>query len=668
MNFVQTTSIVGRFRFILVAMSFLLILEFLGFLLSSQTLRTGIHNLREINSLTDFASQGGENLKIAIETIEKTADPKSDSKQLETIYSVAKDRTVVVIDTAIKVNSMGASITHLFLDAKNSTQELNNIAEKIFQTNRNTPKGKAQLKKQLLLAHEFELDASESLRGAEIELSKVDTMISADYYRSRLTPLVIAYGIALIALFIGLIFGHRIIQHLNRSLGNLLKATDAVSHGDLAIHPPVLAKDELGRLTVAFENMVQNLDKSLKGSKAAAERNSRLLNITAAFSRAVDLKSVAGTMLYYGIEELDAKTGIVGTLSESGEEVELLTHYGLSDEVVRKFSKYPLSAQLPSAEAIRTRESIFIESKEEFLRRYPIDIVDSSIPKAAASAPLMVDGNAVGALRFSFDHEKKFTKEERNFIVTLADLAAQAFQRASLYNQAQKAIRVRDEFLSIASHELKTPITSLKMQLQLALRQTKQNQALSPEKLNRMLQSSINQVDRLTSLVEDLLDVSRIEAGKLSLHFTVFDLRDSLKNVLERFEEILKSEGCPATLLQADSAVIEGDTFRIEQVIINLLSNAMKYGSEKPIEISLVKTGSKAVELSVRDHGIGIPPEKQAIIFERFERASDTDKVGGLGLGLYIAHQIIEAHHGTIRVESATGKGSAFIIELPLHS
>ena len=251
--------------------------------------------------------------------------------------------------------------------------------------------------------------------------------------------------------------------------------------------------------------------------------------------------------------------------------------------------------------------------------------------------------------------------------MTLADLASQSFQRASLYTSAQKAIHVRDEFLSIASHELKTPITSLKMQLQLAQRQTKpdENIAPSPQKLARVFQSSVSQIDRLTSLVEDLLDVSRMEAGKLSLNFAVFDLRDNLKNVLERFEGVLQAANCPAELIQADSAWIRGDAFRMEQVLINLLSNAMKYGGGKPIQISLIQSAPHTTRLSVQDHGMGIPVEKQAIIFDRFERASTSHTIGGLGLGLYIARQIVEAHQGKISLTSTVGEGSTFTLELP---
>ena len=671
MNFTQTSSIIGRFRTIIIGLGFLLVLQFAGFVLSSRTLRTGLRSLSEINSLTALASRGAENLKIALETVEKEAsDPKAKSTQLEPIYDAAKTRAVSAIDTALKVNSLGGNVKRLFLDAKSSAQELNQSAKKIFQARSLTPAQKEELQKDLLLVKEFEMDASESLRGAQIELSKSDTQIFSGIYHARLNPLLISFGLALIILTCAWLYGLATIRHLRRSLENLSQATDAVAHGNLDVHPPVLASDEIGKLTLAFDSMVQNLDKSLKSAKSSAARNSRLLNITAAFSRAVDLKSVAGAMVFYGSEELGAKAGLVSVLNEAGDSLEIIAHYGANPELLEKYRTFSINAPLPSAETIRNRTSVFVESKREYQERFHLDTADINIPGAVAVVPLIVEGNAVGSIRFAFLHDKKFTQEERNFVTTLADLAAQSFQRASLYNSAQKAIHVRDEFLSIASHELKTPITSLKMQLQLALRQTKpeENQTPKPEKLAHMLQSSVHQVDRLTSLVDDLLDVSRMEAGKFLLNFSVFDLKETLKTVLERFESILQAEKCQPIVSRLDEVKIFGDRIRLEQVIINLLSNAMKYGGGKPIEIALVKQSDKLAQLSIRDQGIGVPKEKQPFIFDRFERAAGNLKVPGLGLGLYIAKQIVESHNGKIWVESRLGKGSTFFVELPIQT
>ncbi|MBS1959848.1 MAG: HAMP domain-containing histidine kinase [Bdellovibrionales bacterium] len=235
--------------------------------------------------------------------------------------------------------------------------------------------------------------------------------------------------------------------------------------------------------------------------------------------------------------------------------------------------------------------------------------------------------------------------------------------------EVQNTIRIRDEFLSIASHELKTPITSLKMQLQFARKQIKleENVVPPPQKLARVFDISSAQVERLTTLVEDLLDISRIEGGKLSFSFSETNLCDVITSVLERFADALAAAKCTLKVNNCNRIDVYCDTFRIEQVIVNLLSNAMKYSPGTLIEVT-TSEGNGVARLTVRDHGIGISPEKHDLIFNRFERVSSDQNIRGLGLGLYISKQIVEAHRGRIYVESAIGKGSIFTVELPLAS
>jgi signal transduction histidine kinase len=232
--------------------------------------------------------------------------------------------------------------------------------------------------------------------------------------------------------------------------------------------------------------------------------------------------------------------------------------------------------------------------------------------------------------------------------------------------EARKAVQIRDEFLSIASHELKTPITSLKMQLQFARRQIKPelNQAPSPEKLARVFDASTTQVDRLTSLIEDLLDISRIEGGKLTFNFEQTDLTQIVQNVMERFGDALTENKSKATFVPSGPVPAWCDPFRIEQVFINLLSNAIKYGGGSEVIINVITHENRA-RLTVRDQGMGIAPEKHELIFNRFERVSSDQNISGLGLGLYISRKMVDAHQGRLWVESELGKGSNFIMEIP---
>jgi PAS domain S-box-containing protein len=223
---------------------------------------------------------------------------------------------------------------------------------------------------------------------------------------------------------------------------------------------------------------------------------------------------------------------------------------------------------------------------------------------------------------------------------------------------AEEALALREEFLSIASHELNTPLTSLKLRLgQLATGR------LGQEEAEHALEISIRQTRRLTRLVADLVDASRIRTGRLTLLKEEMDLAEVAREALDHLRtEIARSHS--AVELHAPSPA-RGlwDRQRLEQVVSNLISNAANYGLGKPITIR-IEPGER-VRLTVEDQGVGIPPEAQERIFERYERAASTRRAGGLGLGLYIAKQIIQAHGGTISVESRPGAGSVFTVELP---
>lgn len=228
------------------------------------------------------------------------------------------------------------------------------------------------------------------------------------------------------------------------------------------------------------------------------------------------------------------------------------------------------------------------------------------------------------------------------------------------------AIRMRDEFLSIASHELKTPLTSLKMQLQVARRGVNLDtgKVPTPEKLASTLDRSIRQIDRLTKLVDDLLDITRLDSGKMEYHFQSTDLTALIREVLDRFPEYAGESKLQFNLDIGPQTMVSCDHFRIEQVITNLISNAIKYGEGRPIGISL-SSAQNVVRLKISDQGIGIPEDMREKVFQRFERAVSNTNISGLGLGLYITRQIVEAHQGSIQLVSSVGEGSTFIVELP---
>ncbi|REG20530.1 NO-binding membrane sensor protein with MHYT domain [Archangium gephyra] len=285
--------------------------------------------------------------------------------------------------------------------------------------------------------------------------------------------------------------------------------------------------------------------------------------------------------------------------------------------------------------------------------------------RAVLIVPLLHRERVLGIITV-FTRERPLEDTEGALVQELGRRAGSAVENARLFHEAQEAIRVRDEFLSIASHELNTPLTPLMMNLQ-RLHRTVANgggeQELKGEQLVRVVDVAQRQTRRLARLVNELLDISRIRLGRLELHREELELGGVVRGVVERLREEGLWSGSPPTLHV--EGMVEGlwDRIRLEQVVGNLLANAARYGQGNPVDVTVRAQGSEAW-LVVRDRGIGIAPEALKRIFERFERAASRN-FGGLGLGLYIVRQIVEAHGGTIAVESELGVGSTFSVKLP---
>lgn len=242
-------------------------------------------------------------------------------------------------------------------------------------------------------------------------------------------------------------------------------------------------------------------------------------------------------------------------------------------------------------------------------------------------------------------------------------LRAQTERAEQALAEANRSLALREDFLSVASHELRTPLTSLKSHLHLARRRLGRDAPSS--EIDQVLREADGQANRLRTLIDDLLDVSRIAGGHFTFEREPLALGALVERIVETARALEPERRIGLTLPEGDPVVV-ADERRLEQVLVNLLENAVKYSPrDRPVQVTLaVEDGAAAV--SVRDEGFGIPPEDQAQIFDRFYRARDVNKnIAGLGLGLYIAHEIVRAHDGALTVQSTLGEGSTFMVSLP---
>jgi signal transduction histidine kinase len=299
------------------------------------------------------------------------------------------------------------------------------------------------------------------------------------------------------------------------------------------------------------------------------------------------------------------------------------------------------------------------------------------VAEAAAAAqlqcgvaiPVLLEGRKLGVIGLAFRQARRFGEPEQSWMLTAGRLSAQAFERVSLFEaekraraEAERAIDLRDEFLSVASHELKTPLTVVQMQLRRALRFRGEGNA---QRLQVALSAAERSAARLGRLIDNLLDVSQVRSdNSLMLDLERVDLYETLQEVAERFKDELDRSGSELKLESHEEICGLWDRLRIEQITSSLLSNAIKFGLGEPIHVEATRRGEQAC-LIVRDGGLGIAPEDQQRIFKRFERAVSVRNFGGFGLGLWLTRQSVEALGGTIEVQSEPGVSSTFVVTLP---
>ncbi len=331
--------------------------------------------------------------------------------------------------------------------------------------------------------------------------------------------------------------------------------------------------------------------------------------------------------------------------------------------------RYPLdwTQRFGLPEVLRTgRSELYEEIPEELLGRAAKDDAHLSAIRAlglrsAIVAPLRARGRILGALTLVHaESGRRYHAADLTLVEDLAARAALAVENARLYREAREAVRKRDDFLSVASHELKTPLTSLK--LTVAALEREASRVGTPETFRARLDRIQTQSTRLAGLVDQLLDVSRMSAGKLVLDLEPIDLAELAAEVALRFAEEAGRVGTTLTLRAPHPVPVVVDRQRMDQVLTNLLSNALKYAPGSPVELQVDCVSGPRIR--VQDAGPGIPPAEQDRIFERFERGLRTQGHPGMGFGLWIVREIVQAHQGRVWVQSPPGGGATFEVSL----
>lgn len=657
--FTQTTSIINRLKSVMSVIAIFIIFCAFALYISSMSTVKGLQELKNSNDFISLSTQILDAVNSADRMTDKVGSQRDLLKLNFAFVENIKIARSLLSQSAPLIKRHPTIIQHLS-EINDSIDKL----EKVVQYEENE-----DWKANLMEGKQHILDIRELISKSQMEMKEATDLTFSTLYQHRFKPITVGITISVLFFIFVMTFGVSLSRRIAISISHLLEATDKVSQGDLNYEVQILEHDEIGRLTNAFNRMVYHLKLGQDQLNHAVDRTVRLQGITASFSEALTPDQVFDVVFKQAFESLHAITASIILVSEDKNFLELKRLGGYDQKVFDQFKKFPIDLDFPSTRVVRFGQPLFINT-EDLDHEFP-DLQKASFQfkgKSIACLPLTIGSEALGALTFGFEENREFTREEKDFMLALTRQCAQAIHRSMLYDDAKKAIEVRDEFLSIASHELRTPLTPLKLQLQSVARQIRNGSSanLTPERLHKLIETSDRQINRLQSLIDDLLDVSRITSGKLVLKKTNFHLKEMIEEVLSNYAQPLRDANSSVDFIVEEDSSGHWDKVRLEQVVINLLTNALKYAPGKVIHLKLCRKKEKAI-IEVRDEGPGIAEQDFERIFARYERVVSKENVGGLGLGLYISKQIIDAHRGSIYVQSILGSGSSFIVELPLE-
>jgi signal transduction histidine kinase len=472
-------------------------------------------------------------------------------------------------------------------------------------------------------------------------------------------------------------------------LGSYLKARGITSlldapvriHGDLGgvlcaeqVGPPrSWTNEEQGLMVALSQTISTQLEAHARGlAERREQRTARLADVTAAMAESLDIARAtliavqrAIPMLgeiaaLWTLDDRSAWKPVTALMSESGQEI--------LDELTRRF---PLSVRGPgfSSRVLAERQTLFVpvvtpEAARSYgIEREELSLIDALGIRSAVGIPLMVRGQLTGVLVFA-STTHTYDQDEMRFAELYAQRIGVLLENLRLYRESQAATRKRDEFVALASHEFRTPITSLRLSAHALARKAAE---VAPSTFGALSERILRQTARLERLADRLLDTYQIDRSTPSIEPTTLNLTEVVREVTHTLAETARGSGSELVLSASEPLVGHFDPIRIEQVLTNLIDNALKFGGGKPVEIDVRRNGRSAI-ITVKDRGIGIPEQDQDRVFARYERASSAQDFGGLGLGLHVVREIVRAHGGEVWLQSEPGKGTAVTVQLPLEN
>ena len=439
--------------------------------------------------------------------------------------------------------------------------------------------------------------------------------------------------------------------------------------------------EDLGRragITIDTVRLLRDAQEARAAAETAADRTARLQHVTALLSEAMTAREVADTVVAEGIPSLGADSGVVYLVSDDGLRLEHSANAGMSAETSQEFATFPLAASLPLSDAVRTGESIVLETRADVVRRYPALAEANARSRTASwiSMPLRAADRALGGMVLGFHEERQFSSDDLVFAETLARLCAQALLRARLYEDAQRARAAAEEanavklaFLATMSHELRTPLNAIAGHVQI-IDMGLHGPVSEPQ---RKALERINKAQaHLLGLINDILVFAKIDSGRLDYEIRIVDASDSIRNVCQLVEPQFAASGLTMRVqlphAQAPARVMaDGD--KLAQVLLNLLSNALKFTpSAGSVTVSLTPPSAPEgrTQIIVSDTGAGIPADKLESIFEPFVQLGrgHTSAHEGTGLGLAISRDLARGMGGDLTVMSEVGHGATFVLSL----